>query len=155
MFAGYENPAQVFYNAISTANNKRAERIRRRREDPILVFRLPERNGYYAVIKSWGNEFTWLRRIYGVLTRKKTVHFLNFFICTAIVYGLIKAAFAQANYLIDLVPIDKYNNGDGYDLLGILLFIVLAIITPMLFIFNVYPKGIRKEIVKKITQINK
>jgi len=74
MFRGYKSPVKV----LAMVNTARKEAIRKRNEDPILVYKI--QNGYYAIIKSWGDDFTWLRKIHGFFTRKKNIQRINVWI---------------------------------------------------------------------------
>jgi hypothetical protein len=83
MFVDYKSPVDVVVGAFKEVERERQERIAERKRlrdlDPILVYQLPEDSNYYAIIRSWGNDFTFLRRIYGFFTKKsvfKTTYFL-------------------------------------------------------------------------------
>lgn len=85
MFEDYKNPLGVVKEGFEKNKKDRREReeqIRQAREerermrlkdDPILVYRLPDNPNYYAVIKSWGHDFTLVRRIYGYFTKATTL----------------------------------------------------------------------------------
>lgn len=73
MFEGYESPTAVLKASFKIAQELKEERIRPKEEDPILVYRLPGDENYFAVIKSWGNDFSVLRRIYGFFTKKSNL----------------------------------------------------------------------------------
>jgi hypothetical protein len=78
MFKGYLTPTQVFRKTVFDMDEERAkERQRIKDEDPILVYKLQEK-GYYAIIKSWGNDFSWLRKIYGWMTCSKNIGKVNY-----------------------------------------------------------------------------
>jgi len=94
MFRGYKNPLQV----LEIANNERKEAIRKREEDPILVYKL--QNGYFAIIKSWGDDFTWLRKIYGFFTRRKNVERINIWINTIIFFGMLFFIYKVNSYVM-------------------------------------------------------
>jgi len=74
MFYDYKNPGEVFLEAIDVYK-KEERKFWASFEDPILVYKT-DTPGYYAVIKSWGNDFTPLRRLYGFLTTKRAMTWL-------------------------------------------------------------------------------
>lgn len=82
MFSDYKSPIQMVKRAFDFTLAESAERKRLAELDPILIYKLDESingPGYYAVIKSWGEDFTPLRRIYGVLTTKFVINLISFF----------------------------------------------------------------------------
>jgi hypothetical protein len=101
MFKGYLTPYQVYKKTIDAMDEIKAEEKRRREEDPILVYKLDE-PGYYAIIKSWGNDFSWLRRVYGFFTCKNNIKNVNYAVNTIIfwllVYGCYKLNWFAAHY---------------------------------------------------------
>lgn len=98
MFKGYLSPWQVVGRAMDLAEERRQERIRRRNEDPILVYELPESPGYFAVIKSWGNDFTPLRKVYGFFTRRSTMRFFIPALNLLVAYLLYSVGRIQFNF---------------------------------------------------------
>ncbi len=92
MFSGYKSPMNVFNETMREMEEERAEMRRLREEDPILVYKLED--GYYAIIKSWGDDFSWLRRIYGWMTSRKNigkmVYLFNAILFWSTLYGVYK-----------------------------------------------------------------
>lgn len=84
---------------------EREERIRKAKEDPILVYRIPGEDGLYAIVKSWGEDFTPLRRLYGMLTHPKIVKLFTFW-----------TPYLVLNYL--LIYKFAYQYGSGFWAIG-------------------------------------
>jgi hypothetical protein len=72
MFAGYKSPGENLGAALIAYRSEKEEQLRRKNEDPILVYELQE-SGYFAIIKSWGDDMTWLRRVYSIATKSLTM----------------------------------------------------------------------------------
>jgi hypothetical protein len=83
MFKTYRSPMNVVAHAtreVVKEEQRKAEERRKeearlaeerrlaRERDPILVYRMNE--NYFVVVKSWGDDFTPLRKLYGYLTKK-------------------------------------------------------------------------------------
>lgn len=150
MFKGYVPPHLVFTNAITTAQKAAQERIRARKEDPILVYKIPMSGGkddYYAVIKSWGRDFTPLRRLYGALTTRVGVMWINFLSSLFIIFGLVKLAILQFNWLTNA----KFSDGNATS--GVFGCIIIFVIF-LFWAFNACFKDFRKSIIHDITAIN-
>ncbi len=108
MFKGYLTPKQVFKKTVLDMERVRAkERERIKNEDPILVYKLQEK-GYYAIIKSWGDDFSWLRRVYGWFTCAKNIGKVNYWTNTAafwlVFYIMYKFNWFAAHYNNPITP---------------------------------------------------
>lgn len=73
MFANYLSGKDRLKEAWGNAIEYRKEIQRLKDQDPILLYRVQKSDDptkdLYSVIKSWGNDFTPLRRLYGFLTQ--------------------------------------------------------------------------------------
>jgi hypothetical protein len=78
MFSDYQTFGQIVYKELTDREAEAAERKRLRDEDPILVYKIPDNPGFYAVIKSWGDDFTAIRRFYSLVMRPFPLQVLNF-----------------------------------------------------------------------------
>jgi hypothetical protein len=101
MFKGYDTPVRVVKRGFDKYIERVKEARRRRLEDPILVYELPER-GYYAVIKSWGKDFTPLRRLYGMFTTQKAMKRVWWAFSFASIYGFYSGlSFWWNHFIVD------------------------------------------------------
>lgn len=74
MFYAYKSPLDVLKESVDVLRREN-QKFWASSQDPILVYRTDNKD-YYAVIKSWGNDFTPLRRVYGFFTRRVTMNWL-------------------------------------------------------------------------------
>ncbi len=76
MFNGYQTLGEIYAEGARIQREEK-ERARLAREnDPILLYKLD--NDYYAVIRSWGNDFSWMRRLYAICTTRFMLQVFNF-----------------------------------------------------------------------------
>ncbi len=74
MFDGYDGPANIVRGWFKLDKvYKSEEKLRKSgyKQDPILLYALPEEPNYYAIVKAWGCDFALVRRFYGVVTSKR------------------------------------------------------------------------------------
>lgn len=150
MFKGYKSPVNVFLEAIDYADEQAAERERLKRLDPILVYKVDQ--DHYAIVKSWGSDFTPLRRLYGFFTTIKAVKFLNFFTSAMLMVGLFKLGMWQMKYLGALTQNARVHgqDGSGWEVLSVFVWLGLIVVAGV-WIFAEYFKDIRKSIIKDVT----
>lgn len=157
MFRGYLSPSQVVGSAWGIARENAAERQRIKDMDPILVYELPE-PGFYAVIKSWGNDFTPLRRVYGWFTKKSTMMWVNFLTNVGIIFLMAKLAIWQTSYFLTLASAAEYaKNGGGvfgWTALYVLADIAILAIT-LVWILNDNFMDFRSEIIRLVVRNEK
>ncbi|MDW0189350.1 MAG: hypothetical protein QOA70_06835 [Nitrososphaeraceae archaeon] len=86
MFKGHKSFSEIVFNSAKKVIEERKERERLRRLDPILLYKLDD-SDYFAVIKSWGNDFTINRKVDAFLHRPSTVNVLFSLFNMALVYS--------------------------------------------------------------------
>lgn len=133
MFAEYLSPGQVMKKAMSISADLAAERKRLRDEDPILVYRLDDSKEHYAIIKSWGNDFTPLRRVYGALTTPQALSWVRrlFYI-----FGIWAVAKVAATTWLSIAKFQSEKLNGMYLLATIATITVLVIGAVLLFSVN-------------------
>ena len=89
MFKGHKTFSQIVFGSAKKVLDDRKERERLRRLDPILLYKLDD-SDYYAVIKSWGNDFTASRKLDAFLHRRSTVNILMALFNIATVYTVFR-----------------------------------------------------------------
>jgi hypothetical protein len=152
MFKGYLSPAEVVQEAMDIAIENERERIRKKNEDPILVYKTEE--NYYAVVKSWGDDFTPLRRVYGFFTRRITMNWLNFLGKILVSYLVLKGIAAQFFYFVakditnEAIKIKSIWTVAGI-IIGILMAVGLSI-----WLFAEPCQDFRKQIIRIVTRQN-
>lgn len=155
MFRGYLSPIGVVGAAMDIAIENERERIRKKNEDPILVYET-ERD-YYAVVKSWGNDFTPLRRAYGFFTRKLTMKWLNFLGALFTIYGVYKLIILQFGYFAGKsnawALAHKGQHHEGWLIVATLISIMLVIVLVLWFAIDPFT-DFRKQIIRLVTQRN-
>lgn len=152
MFHGYMNPMRVVGNAANFAIEKERERIRKKNEDPILVYETEK--DYYAVVKSWGQDFTPLRRLYGFFTRKTTMRWMNFLGKILITYLIVRVGFAQFMFFLSK---DVANNALKIQSIWVILGIIFSLVLVIglgLWLFSEGAMDFRKEIIRLVTRRN-
>lgn len=78
MFSDYSPFSDIWTRENNQRKAEIEERIRIKNEDPMLVYRLDNSKEHFAIIKSWGEDFTFVRRIYAFLVKKSTTMWINF-----------------------------------------------------------------------------
>lgn len=162
MFKGYQNFGKTMAEGanlqleerrtrLEEEKRRREERERLSRMDPILVYKLQE-PGYYAVIKSWGNDFSTLRRVYGTLTRTFSVKILNFLANLLIVFAAFKLSMWQYGLLRSMTTVvdGEIKDGMAWVVLGVVLSGLIAVLT-MIWLSSKDTVEFRKYIVARIT----
>jgi len=74
MFSDYQTLGQIINDSAEYAGEQR--KLRAIKNDPLLVFKLPENPNHYLILESWGKDFSWIRRTYGFFTTKRGASFL-------------------------------------------------------------------------------
>lgn len=160
LFKGYESVAKTAAVSMDLVieerksrieEQKRAERERLRQMDPILVYKLQE-PGYYTVIKSWGNDFSGVRRLYGALTRKFSVKLLNFLANVALVFLSFKLSMWQFGYFRSLTTLvnGEIKAGIWWIVLAIIFCGAIAIAN-MIWISSEDTVSFRRKIIGRMT----
>lgn len=93
MFKGYRSAGQILIDAILKAERQRERQRIAAAEDPILVFKIDET--HFAVIKSWGNDFTSVRRIMGFVTRRV---FIRPFLAAVTILGVVAMIWGNVEF---------------------------------------------------------
>lgn len=149
MFKDYMSPGRVVTRAAEISIERERERIRKKNEDPILVYETEP--NYYAVVKSWGNDFTPLRRIYGFFTRRATMKLVNFITKIVLIYAVFKLTALHFKYFLSLSNAVKTD--DGWMLLSLLIFLISSIAL-CLWLWGPPFMDFRKEIIRIVTRRN-
>ncbi len=151
MFVKYKTPLQVLTHSIKEVwleeKERREEAARERQRlrdmDPLLVYELPNQPDYYAIIKSWGNDFTPLRRLYAFMTKKFVLKMAITALHALVVYGLFRLAVVQTNYFWYTLDKNPYQDGDnGWGVVAVLLdgvitvLAFISIFSPMLTVWG-------------------
>lgn len=154
MFKGYLSPVGVVRSAMEIAIENERERIRKKNEDPILLYKLGTNDGYYAVVKSWGNDFTPLRRLYGILTRKTSMMWINFLFNVALVYLAFRGALAQAVYFHSKDVANEAIKVQSIWVTCGIVFFILIIFATAFWIFAEPSQDMRKQLIRIVTRRN-
>lgn len=155
MFKGYNNPIENLFSAADDVKRERDEireaKIRARELDPILVYRDPSNAGYYAVVKSWGSDFTPLRKVYAFLTNKRVINLTISFVARIVIPYLIYLFYAFMNNGTTLMQ----ENGK-YSISNLIIQTVLAFIIGIFFIATLAEKDaaivgpFRKHLIERV-----
>lgn len=87
MFKGYQSPMEIALGALNVAQREAERRRVEAAKDPILVYKIDDT--HFAVVKSWGNDFTPLRRFYGFITRRSFIKPFLALGTVAIIVGMV------------------------------------------------------------------
>jgi hypothetical protein len=112
MFTGYRSILQIL---LDTNKAIRKERLQRE-NDPILIYEVNE--GYYAIIKSWGNDFTLLRRIYGLLLNNGLIKILPWLVIPASIWVTAPIVTIPYNLLTKYIEVNDEGAKDTLEFLG-------------------------------------
>jgi len=121
MFESYQSPLKVLGNAFEIETEYQREKIRKKNEDPILVYKIDE--NYFAVIKSWGYNSTAVRRVYGFFTQAKVVSKLLLLFQFVLFYVMLKIANYQFFWWFNVV--DAKDHDHPISVLGAILWLVI------------------------------
>lgn len=151
MFKGYKTGGQLFREVYTEVKHEVAEKRRLKREDPILVYMIPGTgSNYYAIVKSWGNDFTPIRRLYGLLTNRTMLKVINLAIILLGLYGLFKLDAWQTNQLYDLYEAGKDTEGNTDFRWLAWLLNAISIIPALIWMFEETLVKIRRGLINKI-----
>lgn len=73
MFKDYEKMSDILKQEGVAA----IERRKVRKADPLLIYRIPNNPEYFAIIKGWGDDFSWRRRALGFLFNRRTINVID------------------------------------------------------------------------------
>jgi hypothetical protein len=151
MFKNYTRPIN---NLLGTFDNMREEReakIRARELDPILVYKDPNNAGYYAIVKSWGNDFTPVRKLYAMLTSETFINFIISFTARALIPYLIYLFYAYMNNGTTLMH--EHNGRLHYDVLNFIIQCVVGIAIIIVLVNSIekeYVASFRRSFIKRV-----
>jgi hypothetical protein len=149
MFKGYKHPGKVFKEGMAIASEAQKEAFDKLKpvyDDPILVYGIDKDN--YALVESWGNDSTSLRRFYGRMTDKSIlsgiVNTLSFLVAWFIAFvGYKVIALMDAHHQLTMTH--KPNEGCLWEI-GMVLIGMATIIGIAVWFFSAYFKTLRKHI---------
>lgn len=108
--------------------------------DPILVYR---EGDYFAVVKSWGNDLSIVRRFMGVVTRKASLRWINFLFHVGMIALAVKAS------IWVVLNIGFETAGAGFSVFGL----ILLMLIPML-VWFIGASEPRKKLIDAVTARN-
>lgn len=155
MFKNYNNPIENLIGVVDDIKRERDEireaKIRAKELDPILVYRDPSNAGYYAVVKSWGNDFTPLRKLYAFLTNEKVINMTISFVARIFIPYLIYLFYSFMNNGSTLYNINKNQiTGFNFAIQCIVGLILLIIFLGSFMDGNGLIRPFRKNLIRKV-----
>jgi hypothetical protein len=152
MFKGYTSPLNNFLGTLDEMQEEREARIRARELDPILVYKDPNNAGYYAIVKSWGKDFTPMRRLYAMLTTKTFINLTISFAVRLLFPFLIYLFYAYMNNGTTLVV--EHKGHMDVSSLNVFIQIIVGAIILITLIGSTFEDGIispfRKHLIKSV-----
>lgn len=147
MFSGYQTFSQIWDQENKIAVAARKERIRLKDEDPMLVYRLP--SGHFAIIKSWGEDFTFMRRIYSFLVKKATTKWINFLTHVALLAAFFFIEFKFASFMFRLSGAEPVGSWGAFWLGAVaVITIVVTAVPAAIWLFDEDNQKMRGRILK-------
>lgn len=149
MFKDYRGPLQVLAEACEVTIKETERRLKVIRDtmiDPILVYRTGD---YFVVVKSWGDDFTPLRRLHGLLTAPGNMRWVMTGVWAIVSYLLYALASWQTSYFWSHYPAGPSGSLRGPRVLaGIIDFVI--IIVAIIWTFSPLGTDFRKAIRRQV-----
>jgi hypothetical protein len=150
LFKEYRSIGTIIGDAFNSYSQEKERKRLSKMIDPILVYQTDDSN-YYAIIKSWGSDFTLLRRIKGFFTNLKVVKTLMILFNILLSIALYKISAFSIAYFYAKDQATTANS--AWTLIGILIAFTIAVFAGIYY-FDSDAIRSRKRIVRELSNEN-